>query len=430
MERNIVFNGTSARDLDGQGLVFKDGSSTKHLVIREGNLWSNTNVNLNSGLAIMFNNTVALKQNELGSTVVKSNLREVGTLKSLNVSGKTSLGQVMTVDPDFSRVGIGTDSPNAGLSVVDNGVEIIVGSFKNDTAAIGTYTSDDLSLVTDNTERLTISRSGEIVVGHPKHKNGVFRVHGKIIADVVETAIKNNDSIEIHAPEWHTEPYDRGIVWGGSTKRSLTFKIDPDRFLSTEIFDLAAEKYFAVDGSMVLSKTSLGSTVTESNLTTLGTLRELNVQGKVSFETAKSILEFDDGLSLIGKENTVSLTENGFRANKKFNIEVDRESEFEIDSEGNIVLGNRHNTNRVVSVFGQLSVGVRRPDPSISFTVAGAMSFAGRKFITGDTIPTVGQFTKGDICWNTDPKTSDYVGWVCVMSGTPGQWEPFGAIGK
>jgi hypothetical protein len=58
------------------------------------------------------------------------------------------------------------------------------------------------------------------------------------------------------------------------------------------------------------------------------------------------------------------------------------------------------------------------------------MSFAGKKFITGDAVPTTGQFNKGDICWNSDPKTSDYVGWVCVMAGDPGQWEPFGGIGR
>jgi hypothetical protein len=81
-------------------------------------------------------------------------------------------------------------------------------------------------------------------------------------------------------------------------------------------------------------------------------------------------------------------------------------------------------------VYGQLSVGVRHPDPTVSFTTAGTMSFAGKKFITGDSVPVSGQFNKGDICWNIDPKISDYVGWVCVMSGTPGQWEPFGAIGK
>lgn len=430
MERNIFFNGNSARDLDGQGLVFNDGASAKHLVMREGNLWSNTNINLTGGLAVMFNNTVALTQNSLGSTVVKSNLREVGNLKSLNVIGRASLGESLTVDPDFKRVGINTDAPNAALSIVENSLEIIIGSHQHDIAKIGTYSADDVALVTDNTERILISRTGEITIGHSKHKNGVLRINGKLIVDTIETANKNSDSVEIAPPSWNTEAYQRGIIWGGTTKRKFTFEADSDRFVSTESIDLAVEKYYSVDRAMVLSKSTLGPTVVDSSLTSLGTLKSLNVSGTVSFESVSSSLKFDQGLSLVGKTNTTTLTDMGLVADKTFSIEVDKESEFEVDAAGNITLGNRHNTNRVVAVFGQLSVGVRHPDPSVSFTASGAMSFSGKKFITGDAIPTQGQFNKGDICWNTDPKLSSYVGWVCIVPGTPGQWEPFGSIGK
>ena len=430
MERNIQFTGSNPRDLDGQGLLFNDGSSTKHLIMREGNLWSNTNINLTAGLAVMFNNTVALKQNELGSTVIKSNLREVGILKSLRVAGRTALADVVTVDPDFKRVGINSDSPNAALSIIDNGVEIVIGSHKNDTAKIGTYTADDITIVTDNTERMLFSRSGEIVVGHPKHKNGVFKVNGKIIADSIETENRSIKSLEFGPPEWHTEPYQIGLFWKGTSTRSLTLDLDPDRLLSTESIDLAVEKYYSIDRAMVISKNSLGATVTNSSLTRLGLLESLNVVGPVKFEGTGQSLTFNNGLTLSGPTNSITFDSNAIKATNGFAVEVDGEPEISVSSNGNISIGNRHNTNRTVSVFGQLSVGVRHPDPGVSFVTVGTMSFSGKKFITGDAVPTIGQFNKGDICWNSDPKTSDYVGWVCVMAGDPGQWEPFGGIGR
>ena len=159
-------------------------------------------------------------------------------------------------------------------------------------------------------------------------------------------------------------------------------------------------------------------------------MESLNVVGPVKFEGTGQSLTFNNGLTLSGPTNSITFDSNAIKATNGFAVEVDGEPEISVSSNGNISIGNRHNTNRTVSVFGQLSVGVRHPDPGVSFVTVGTMSFAGKKFITGDAVPTTGQFNKGDICWNSDPKTSDYVGWVCVMAGDPGQWEPFGGIGR
>ena len=429
MERNIFFNGNSLRELDGQGLVWNDGTTAKHLIMREGSLWANTSINLNGGLAVNFNNTLALSQNELGTTVVKSNLKQVGNLKFLTVDGKTSLGKVVTVDPDFQRVGINTEKPNAALSIVDNSIEIIIGSHQHDIAKVGTYTADDLALITDNTERVKIGRSGEIVIGHPKHKNALVTINGKLIVDQLETKTKSNKSFEFKSPEWDTEPNSIGLIWSGSSERKFTLESNVDRFHSTEIIDLANEKYFSIENTLVLSKTALGRTVVDSNLTTVGLLKSLTVSGDACFEKSNGTFN-EHGLVFANHDNSITVNNTGLTASKKFSIEVDRESEFEIDSNGNITVGNRHNTNRVVAVFGQLSIGMRHPDPTVSLVTAGTMSFAGKKFVVGDTLPTAGEFNKGDICWNTDPKVSDYIGWVCIVPGTPGKWEPFGPIGR
>ena len=37
---------------------------------------------------------------------------------------------------------------------------------------------------------------------------------------------------------------------------------------------------------------------------------------------------------------------------------------------------------------------------------------------------------KGDIIWNIQPRMNSYVGWVCIQTGAPGLWSPFGKIGN
>jgi len=56
------------------------------------------------------------------------------------------------------------------------------------------------------------------------------------------------------------------------------------------------------------------------------------------------------------------------------------------------------------------------------------LSFANKKFITGTSKPNAGTYRKGDICWNSDPEATAYIGWVCIKEGTPGEWLPFGQI--
>ena len=109
-------------------------------------------------------------------------------------------------------------------------------------------------------------------------------------------------------------------------------------------------------------------------------------------------------------------------------IKIDRNEITELSVGTNIVLGNAENTARTVTVHGRLAVGVANPDPEFGLTVAGPVSFENKKFKVGTSAPTTGDYNKGDIVWNTDPKANDYVGWVCINPGSPGFWLPFGVI--
>lgn len=46
----------------------------------------------------------------------------------------------------------------------------------------------------------------------------------------------------------------------------------------------------------------------------------------------------------------------------------------------------------------------------------------------GTSAPTSGTWTKGDRIENVSPSSGGWAGWICVGSGTPGDWKPYGAI--
>lgn len=43
-------------------------------------------------------------------------------------------------------------------------------------------------------------------------------------------------------------------------------------------------------------------------------------------------------------------------------------------------------------------------------------------------IPTLGYYRQGQIIWNSAAVPGGKIGWVCVTSGSPGNWKPFGVI--
>lgn len=46
----------------------------------------------------------------------------------------------------------------------------------------------------------------------------------------------------------------------------------------------------------------------------------------------------------------------------------------------------------------------------------------------GTAAPTTGVWKRGDKVWNSTPSAAGYIGWICVVAGTPGTWKGFGLI--
>jgi hypothetical protein len=185
----IVFSGDS---LEGKGLLWAGKGTTKQFIFA-GNpdrFFSSENIDLARGKSITVNNIKLFDEKELGPTITKSNLREVGRLNGLIVDGdlivdrSVSIGQYLMFNNDTNRLGLGTNRPNAALSVCEDGIEVVLGTRDSVRGYIGTHASHSLDIVTDNSARITIAAGGNIQLGNPKLPPVQISVHGKLSVQI------------------------------------------------------------------------------------------------------------------------------------------------------------------------------------------------------------------------------------------------------
>jgi hypothetical protein len=214
-------------NLDGSGLLWVGKGNTKQLVFltNPDRIFLSENIDLSRNKNYSINNIMVLNENSLGTTVTKSYLREVGRLKGLIVEGTTSLGEHFYFDSSTGRFGLGTDQPNAAVSISEKDVEIIIGSSQHGTGAIGTFNSQDFQIVTDNTARITINSGGNIVLGNPTSPPIHVNVLGTLSVNVntpdpraslqVSGSIKFNNRLQSHGISFpDSGSFNKGdIVW-------------------------------------------------------------------------------------------------------------------------------------------------------------------------------------------------------------------------
>lgn len=94
----------------------------------------------------------------------------------------------------------------------------------------------------------------------------------------------------------------------------------------------------------------------------------------------------------------------------------------DISPDGKVCIKDNLNVN------GKLGVGVKNIPDDVDVMVGGPISFDNIKMKSAIKIPEVGTFNQGDIVWNKQAQPGGYVGWVCIRTGTPGMWKPFGLI--
>jgi hypothetical protein len=201
-------------DIPGKGLIWTGtGGHNKQFIFIDNpdRFFVSEDLDLAKGKGILVNNVKVLDGEQLGPTVTKSSLREVGRLKGLLVDGSVSINQYLFYDANTDRLGLGTDQPKAPISIVDMNIELVLGASEPNVGSIGTFNSADLELVTDNTARLTIGAGGNITLGNPNFGPVQVSVVGSLGINVTNTdprtnlhvngAIKFNDKIHLSGRE-------------------------------------------------------------------------------------------------------------------------------------------------------------------------------------------------------------------------------------
>ena len=425
--------GNVESDLNGKGFSWTWGDASTQLIYRTGNrLWTNAKLDVTSESNYNIDGTTVISLTALGSTVRSSKLTSVGTLEKLSVSGDTLLGDFAFFNSTYNRLGLGNDEPNAAIDIIENNVNITIGSPSTNLATIGTNSNHDVGIITDNIPRILVKNNGEVVIGDPIGKNGIVRINGSLHVDnlISDTRLDRSSPLQFQATK-DQSIYGLGISWiGTGVNRQLIMMSGPDRIFSSESIDIGEEKMYHINGRPVVTSNSLGSGIHQSNLTTVGALQSLTVIGQTQLhgavDASNSVvtvgtLIFNDG------EQSISVNKDGVNSSGTITISS-QESPILSGDKDSIEIGAKTNNRKPVKIFGPLSVGVNNPDPTLSFSVAGDVNIGNKRFTNATSSPTTGSYELGDICWNSNPVVANYIGWVCVVAGNPGQWLPFGEI--
>jgi hypothetical protein len=421
-------------DLYDKGISWTWGVEKVRLGYRSGaRMWASSDFDLAANKSFMIEGVPVLSKDSLGGGITKSNLKEIGSLRSLTVNGDATIADFAVFNSSFGRLGLNTDSPNGVLSVVDNNVEVIITSPKDNLAQLGTYTNHDLELITDNLPRVTLKNNGQVIFGNEQTKNADVKIYGTL---TVDTVVADNRIDRFQPLEFKTSKdrgiYGQGLVWTGTgDMRQFIMMAGPDRLYSSETIEIADNQSFMIGGQTVLSKVGLGNTVTQSNLSKLGSLEELNVAGEATFynrlNATRSVI--DARVIKFTDSSEFTISNGSLSSNNKVSIDINGIEKFYADK-NEIIIGDSRDNRNILKVFGKMSIGVNSPSEDVDLAVKGNIQFSNKKFVTGATIPVSGDFAKGDICWNSNPTPDNYVGWICTEGGAPGQWLPFGMIAR
>lgn len=105
---------------------------------------------------------ILLNSNELGSSILKSSLRKVGTLDNLETSGETNLSE--TLYAYRKRVGINTIEPGHTFTVWDGETEFVVEKRSQNRVFLGTHRPQSLLISSNGKDNLSIDPDGSVTI--------------------------------------------------------------------------------------------------------------------------------------------------------------------------------------------------------------------------------------------------------------------------
>ena len=183
----------------------------------------------------------------------------------------------------------------------------------------------------------------------------------------------------------------------------------------TDNFDV--RESVRIKGNEVLWKDRLGNSVTKSVLQEVGVLKELNVADTLN------VFKNKVGVNVIEPVGVFGVSDKGI----EISLDIKGDSGYvgTVNSDP-FAIGSGGEPTLYVSHDNKIGIKIKRPKADLD--VAGYIRYQGQTQQYLDAVPTSGNWSQGDIVWNTRPERGTVLGWVCVKPGAPGTWRPFVSI--
>ena len=167
-----------------KGLIWSGAGPTRQFTMQGGpdRLFSSESLDIAKGKEYSINKETVLSSDSLGLGIVNSNLQRVGTLESLRVAGSVAIDEHIFYDPDSMRLGLGISEPNGAFSIASLDHEFMIDATDDYRFKIGTWTTSGLDIVTDDTKRISVEPSGDVVFTSKAVFNGKIGVGVKNFA--------------------------------------------------------------------------------------------------------------------------------------------------------------------------------------------------------------------------------------------------------
>jgi len=237
------------------------------------------------------------------------------------------------------------------------------------------------------------------------------KIDGGVITNFESTGIKDSADIKV------VDVNDEGMV----VHRDLEIKgkifATALQYHSANVDNLDVKTSVRIGANEVLWKDRLGNSVKHSQLQQVGTLDNLNVDETLFVEGGKVGVGVNYPVSKFGvKDNEIEV---GVGANGDVGFVGTVNSDaFAIGSSGEPTLYVSHDNK----------IGIKVKKPKADLDVAGYIRYQGQTQQYLDNTPSSGNWSQGDIVWNSQPQRGSVLGWVCVKPGAPGTWRPFVSI--
>lgn len=194
---SLEFISSDTNTIIGKGLIWRAADYSKQFVYHENpdRIYSTENIDLGRSKSYHIEGVPVLSANSLGIDVVHSSLTTLGTLEGLSVNGNMVIDNYIFWESTSNRLGIGTEEPKGSLSIAGLESEFIVDT-EGPTVRLGAWTNTDVSIVTDDTERLTVKANGVVEIGQATSNNSKLNVYGQVGVGVknIETGVSISTS--------------------------------------------------------------------------------------------------------------------------------------------------------------------------------------------------------------------------------------------